>query len=216
MTVSDALAYTIRATLGRLLAVIFRTRFLGREKIPAGGAILAGNHVSYLDPMLLWIGYRGARRIRFMAKAELFDKPVLGWGLRRFWAFPVHRGKPDRTAIQTATEALKSGELVGIFPEGTRTRTASGELGEAQGGMAFIAMHANAPIVPVGIANTDKVFPEGARFPRFPRVTIVYCDPICPDEIAGEGRKERMEALTAEMMRRIAQARDEAREAATR
>lgn len=214
----DGVAVGVRVTIGRLVALVFRTRYLGIDKLPPDGegVILAGNHTSYLDPVLLWIGPPGARRVRFMAKSELFEIPVLGWAFPKVWAFPVRRGTADRTAIQTATSTLAEGGAVGIFPEGTRTRGADDELGEAQGGVAFIAMRANVPVVPVGIANTDKVMPKGAWFPRFVRVTIVYCDPICPDEIPGESRKERVEALTAEIMRRIAKARDEAREAARR
>jgi 1-acyl-sn-glycerol-3-phosphate acyltransferase len=112
--------------------------------------------------------------------------------------------------ISTATELLTGGELVGMFPEGTRGQIGSEVLGEAHQGVSFIALRADVPIVPVGIAGTDKALPRGAKLPRFPRVTIRFGEPIYPAEFEG-GRKERMEAVTAELMARIAIERDKAR-----
>lgn len=201
----------VRPTVGRIALWAYRTRFKGVENVPASGAIIAGNHVSYLDPVLLWCG--GPRHIHFMAKAQLFDMHGLGWALPRLWSFPVHRGAADRTAIATATELLEAGELVGIFPEGTRIRHHGVEaLGEAHGGVAFIAMRAGKPVVPVGIAGTERAWPDGQRLPRFPRVTVLFCDPVHPEDFAHGSRKERVEAMTNEIMRRIASAREQAGE----
>ncbi len=206
-----AFARAVRATVGRVVLALYHTSFVGEEHIPDGGAIIAGNHVSYLDPTLLWCG--APRHVHFMARSKLFQKGILGWGLPRLWAFPVRRGKPDRAAIARATELLSEGDLVGIFPEGTRVRHhgADAELGEGHGGVAFIAMRANAPVVPVGIAGTDRAWPPGRRLPRFPKVTIHYYEPVDPSDFAEGGRKERVEAMTAEIMRRIAAARRDAR-----
>lgn len=205
------LARTLRATVGKLLLATYRTRFIASENVPAeGGYILAGNHVSYLDPCLLWCGEK--RPTHFIARTDLFEKPIIGWGLPRVWAFPIKRGAADREAIQRATDLLKAGEPVGIFPEGTRQRAGEGgsaELGQAHEGVAFIAMRANVPVVPVGISGTEKALPRGAKLPRFPRVTVRYGEPVCPEDFVG-GRKERTEAMTAEIMRRIAEARDRA------
>lgn len=206
------LARALRATAGKLLLAAYRTRFLGTENVPEeGGYILAGNHVSYLDPALLWCG--STRPAHFIAKEELFDTPVLRWGLPRVWAFPIRRGSADREAIQRATDLLTRGEPVGIFPEGTRFRPgeiATDGLGEAHAGVAFIAMRANVPVVPVGISGTEKALPRGARIPRFPRVTVRYGRPVCPEEFTEGGRKERTQAMTSEIMRRIQEARSDA------
>ncbi len=202
------MARFVRATAGRVALALFRVRFLGVENVPVSGAILAGNHVSYGDPVLLWCG--APRRVHFMAKSELWRTGWLGWALDRLWAFPVVRGTPDREAIQTATALLSAGELVGIFPEGTRNRDGSAE---AQQGVAFIAMRAGVPVVPVGIAGTDEIRPAGSRRVRFPRIVIAFGEPIDPAMFGSGGRRERVESMTAEVMRRIAAQLGEARAA---
>lgn len=194
----------LRATVGRLVALIYRTRYLGRENVPAGGAILAGNHVSYLDPVLLWTG--SPRPAHFVAKIELWDSALLGWVLDRVWVFPVRRGTADREMITTATGLLERGELIGMFPEGTRSHsTDPNELGEAHGGVSFIALRANVPVVPVRISGTDKAWGRGQKLPRLSRVTVRFLEPVHPEQFTG-GRKERMQAMTNEVMHRIAQA----------
>lgn len=193
----------VRATVGKIVPLLFHTKVIGVENIPATGALLAGNHVSYMDPVLLWCV--SPRPVHFMAKSELWENSVIRWGLPKLWGFPVNRGEPDRAAITTATDLLRSGELVGVFPEGSRSAESSGELGQAHGGAAFIALRAEAPIVPVAFAGTEKVWPRGQRLPRFARTYIRIGAPILTAQIAPDaGRKERVMNVTDEMMRRIA------------
>ncbi len=193
------LAAIIRAPARAVFKLAFRIKVVGRENIPAtGGAIIAGNHVSYMDPAFLWT--YSPRWIHFMAKSELFHGWV-GWLLTKFYAFPVARGTADRAAIGTATAFLESGELVGMFPEGTRAG-ADGP-GEAHGGVAFIAMRAGVPVVPVAFSGTERVLPRGQKLPRFVRVVIKVGTPIDPANYTEGTRKERVETLTAEIMRRI-------------
>jgi 1-acyl-sn-glycerol-3-phosphate acyltransferase len=203
----------VRATVARLLVIMYRVRILDAQNAPAtGGYILAGNHVSYLDPALLWSA--APRETHFIAKSELFDNAFLGWALPRVWAFPINRASADREAIQRATDLLKCGEPIGMFPEGTRRKPGAvlgeGDLGEAHAGVAFIAMRAGVPVVPVGITGTDKALPPGAKLPRFPRVTIKFGPPVTVEDFPEGGRKEKTAAMTAEIMRRIAAARDDA------
>lgn len=203
------LARFIRAVIAPLALGLYRARILGAENAPEGGAILAGNHVSYLDPVILWAG--SPRPVHFIAKAELWQIGWLGWSLDHLWVFPVRRATADREMIATASDLLGRGELLGMFPEGTRSRDlSSDELGEAHGGVSLIALRNGVPIIPVGIAGTDKALPAGAWVPRFPRVTLVFGEPIDPADFSG-GRRERIEAMTAELMKRIAQARERAR-----
>lgn len=201
---SGRLARVLRATLGRLVPLPFRTRIIGAERIPEGGALLAGNHVSYLDPVLLWC--KSPRPVHFMAKSELFVKGFTAWLLPRVWSFPVNRGEPDRTAITTATELLRAGELVGVFPEGSRRGAdAEDEVGQAHGGAAFIALRAGVPIVPIAFVGTDAAMPRGASLPRPARVTIHVGEPIDISAVAPDaGRKERVALVTRRMMDEIA------------
>jgi 1-acyl-sn-glycerol-3-phosphate acyltransferase len=191
------------------VAALFRTTIVGRENLPAtGGVVLAGNHVSHADPVLLWS--KSPRPVHFMTKSEMWDSAVLGWFLDRFWAFPVRRGLADRTAIARATEYLSAGEPIGIFPEGTLNP--DGTI-EPKGGAAFIALRSAVPIVPVGIAGTDRIMPAGARMMRFPKVVISFGSPIACDPIQG-ARKQQVEAVTAEIMRRVGEEVVRAREVA--
>lgn len=205
------LAHVTRGTIGRLFMRAYRLRLQGWENVPEGGAILAGNHQSYLDPALLWCAT--PRPTHFVAKEELWGQAWLGYLLDHFWAFPVKRGAADRDMISTATGLLGRGELLGMFPEGTRNRDADSDgLGEAHGGVAFLALRAGVPVVPVGIAGTEHALPPGAKLPRFVPVTMVLGEPVCPDDFEGT-RKEKVAAMTAEIMSRIAQMRDLARKA---
>ena len=204
------LARFLRVTVAQLLIAIFRVRVLGAENLPLGeGYILAGNHVSYLDPTLMWCVTPAPAH--FIAKQELFDAPLLGWLITRVWAIPIQRASADREAIQRAAALLKAGEIVGIFPEGTRQSADShGDepLGEASQGVSFIAMRAAAPVVPVGISGTERALPRGAKLLRFPRVTISYGPPVRPQDFNQGGRKERMEAMTARIMAGISAQRN--------
>lgn len=193
-------AHFVRGTVGRLLLALYRVRFIDSDRVPTGGAILAANHMSYLDPALMWCG--STRPAHFMAKTELWEIRPLGWALDQFWAFPVDRSGADRHAIATGTRLLQQGELVGVFPEGTRKRENPDELGEAQGGAAFMAIRAGVPVVPVGFVGTDQAWPPGKKLPRLVRVTVRYGDPVHPDDFEGS-RKEKVDAMTAEIMKRI-------------
>lgn len=193
-------AHVVRATVGVAVPALFRTRLLHRERVPrSGGVILAGNHVSYADPILLWC--RSPRPTHFMAKRELWGTWILGWGLDHFWGFAVRRDIVDRDALRTAGSFLKAGEVVGIFPEGTRTF--GDGLGEAHGGAAFLAIHNGVPVVPVGIAGTDRILPPGARVPRLPKVVISFGEPIDPAAFGEHGHKERVDEMTAAIMEGI-------------
>jgi len=204
------LARSLRATGGKLALAAFRTRIFGRENVPPGGAVLAGNHVSYMDPILLWCG--SSRPVHFMAKKELWESGFLAWVLPRLWAFPVSRGEPDRAAIVTATDLLARGELIGVFPEGTRADVGAEGLQAAHGGAAFLALRAGVPLVPTAFLGTERIWPRGARLPRLAQATISFGSPIMAAEVLPEGgRKERVAALTKVLMERIAGELEQAR-----
>ncbi len=152
--------------------LIFRTQVIGAENIPKSGAfILAANHVSNWDPPFL--GTFIEREVCYMGKEELFKNPVMAWVCRSLHVFPVKRGAADKTAIKTAVKILKEGKCLGIFPEGTRSKT--GKLGKAEAGVSLIAAMTKAPIIPAAIVNTEKIF---SRAEKFPRLAVVYGTPM--------------------------------------
>ncbi len=197
----------LRRLAAPIVRAMFRLRAEGAQNVPSGGAILAGNHASYADPVLLWC--LAPRRVHFMAKSDLFQG-VLGWGLPRLWSFPVRRGVADRTALSIASDILREGGHVGIFPEGTRHLDEG--LGEAHGGVAFLAIRNDVPVVPVGIAGTDRIWPKGQKLPSLSAVRISYGTPLRPEEYAQGGTKDRVDSMTEELMRRIAEELEKARE----
>ena len=133
----------------------FKCQIVGVENIPSTkGVIIAANHISLWDPPL--IGTFLPRKINFMAKEELFDIPIIGYIIKRLNAFPVKRGTADRVAIKKAISLLKSGECLGLFPEGTRSK--DGKLGEAEAGMALIAIKADVPVVPTAVIFKKNKF----------------------------------------------------------
>jgi 1-acyl-sn-glycerol-3-phosphate acyltransferase len=147
----------------------YNTRRIPRR----GGFILASNHTSYLDPVLL--GICSVRRLNFMAKMELF-KGALGFVLTRLGAFPVKRGAADLGAMKEALKRLKNGRVVLIFVEGTR-RIGS-QPSKAHPGAGFLAIKSGVPVVPVFVKGTDKVMPPGAKSFKRGRVYATFGEPI--------------------------------------
>lgn len=185
--------------------IAFRTKVVGREKLDAviakGGCLIAGNHVSYLDPAFLWVAGRPRHWIRFMARENMFSNAggLAGQIVSRVGAFPIKRESADRIAIKRAATMLKRGECVGIFPEGTRRGrgTASPEL---HGGAAFIARMGKAPMMPSAARNVDLVKRKGERL-RFPKVTVVFGDPVYLEDFDFLPKEERLDGAMWYVMR---------------
>ena len=164
--------------LGPLLRLLFRPRVTGLEHIPSeGGAILASNHVSFLDPLLLPLVVPG-RRVMFLTKMKYIDKPLLHWFLRGAGVIPVATDDPSAAggAVAAGVRAVLEGRLIGIFPEGTRSP--DGRLHRGKTGVARIAIQAAVPVIPAGITGTDLAFPRGARLPRPRSVHITFGPPV--------------------------------------
>lgn len=188
--------YTIVKTIFKLMfAVGLRLKVEGTENIPKEGPlVIACNHLSLLDPPVL--GTAATRKVHFMAKEELFV-PVLGTIYKILGAFPVRRGGADRAAIKHGIEILESGQVLAIFPEGTRSKT--GKLGKAQPGALMMASKAKATIVPACIIGTD--YKRHGRI--WPKVTVRFGKPI-PFPQDAVVSKELLLQLTDDMMQRIA------------
>jgi 1-acyl-sn-glycerol-3-phosphate acyltransferase len=173
-----SLIYTILKPLAVLtLKTLFRLRVRGAENVPsAGGVLIASNHQSFLDPIIVSVSNR--RPVTFMARDSLFRNPLFGWLISRLGAFPVRRGRADREAVREAIARLRAGAVLLIFPEGHRT--GDGRLGRLRSGPAMLAHRAGAPIVPAIISGAFEAWPRTRRMFRFRPVSIVYGRPIAP------------------------------------
>jgi 1-acyl-sn-glycerol-3-phosphate acyltransferase len=171
-------------------------RLVGREHLPARGAyILVSNHINWYDPPAIEFALRIP--VRFMAKRELFEVPIVGFGLRASGKFPVRRGESDRRALETALRVLHAGQPVGFFPEGTRSK--DGRLRRARPGVAFLARRSGAPIVPVAVTGTPEARP---RIPPRSDIVVRIGPSFMLDDLDGRALDD--QALADAIMRRIA------------
>jgi len=158
--------------LVRVLSFIFcPVRTFGTDNLPkTGGFLLASNHQSHLDPML--IPSFCPRRLRFIAKDSLFRIPIVGPIIRFGGGIPIKRGKADRGALDRAVQELEKGYGILIFPQGTR----GGE--KIQAGVGFLSAQTGKPVVPLYIEGTDKILPKGVKFPRRGPVRMIIGKPL--------------------------------------
>lgn len=146
--------------------LFYKVTVKGYENIPKDkGALICPNHYHWLDPLLVAICIK--KPVRYMAKYELFQKPVLGFLLRKIYAYPVKRGEADLSAIKNTLRILKDKQLVGIFPEGTRIK--GDELGKANAGVAVFSIKTGSPAVPVLISG---------NYVPFTRMSITIGKPV--------------------------------------
>ncbi|HPE15779.1 MAG TPA: lysophospholipid acyltransferase family protein [Oscillospiraceae bacterium] len=176
------------AIVGNLFRLLYPMHFIGRENIPASPFLICANHSAFSDPFFVAVGFTPRRDLRFMAKTELMELPVLGPILHWLGVFGVERGKSDLSAVKTALRCLKNGENVAIFPQGTRYKT------KAQSGAALLALRAGVPVVPVFV-------PVNKRF--FRRNTVVIGAAYRPQAPEGLGRAEGYQAAADEIMSRV-------------
>jgi 1-acyl-sn-glycerol-3-phosphate acyltransferase len=180
-----------------ILYGLYRLDARGRENIPAGGCVLACNHVSSFDPWPLGMPLWPRRFLRFMAKSELYWFP-LSLLIQAAGAFPVHRGQRDTAAIDTAVRLAREGNVIAMFPEGTRRTKGLVKRWEARprSGAARIALEAGVPLVPAAVKGTDKLT-------RLARLRIVYGPPVEIDDLRGRDVGEAAREATDRLMARI-------------
>lgn len=187
-----------------LFILIFGFRSFGRGRIPRrGGCIIACSHQSFLDPII--VGFSSARAVNYLARSSLFRSKLFAAFIRSYGAMELERDEADVKALKKCVERLRRGEIVLLFPEGTRTRT--GEIGQLKPGLFLMSRRANVPVVPAAIEGSLKSWPRGRLLPRPAPLRIAYGEPIYPQagsssyrEMA-EGLRERMKELQARIAR---------------
>lgn len=188
--------------------LLFRLRLRGIERFPThGGAIVCSNHQSYFDPLLL--GALCDRRMNYLARENLFSSKLFGGLIRFYDAIPVRRNGMSITGLKETLRRLKRGELVVIFPEGTRTK--DGAMAPLKNGFCMLARKAKVPLVPVAIAGAFDVWPKGNTFPRLSRMCLEAGEPI-PAETVAELDDDALVNLVEERIRVCLESAQEVRQ----
>ena len=187
----------MRAVVRPVLRTAFRMEVSGEENVPESGpAILAPNHDSMWDVPLLVVA--SPRRVVFMAHRDVFATAWKRWLMTELGGFPVSSGAG---AIRSATEVLRAGRVLGLFPEGTRV--AQG-LAEFKPGAARLALSLGVPLIPVAIAGTSQIMPRGSLLPRLPQLRLKFGTPIEVERVDDPGvRRRRVPELTSELRDRV-------------
>ena len=187
-----------------IMKVFYRYKFINNNSIPHEGAyIIASNHMSFSDPVLLGLGQR--RRLFFMAKQELFKNKFFGGLIRALGVFPVERGAGDGKAIKTGEDLIKEGNVMTIFIEGGRTKT--GELMRPRSGCALVAQQMQVPVIPACITIT------GNPKHRFAKRVIHFGDPLTPQQLGltPDGDRRQLKNATNMIMDEIKKMREQDR-----
>ena len=188
----------ILLAIARPLAwILFPFKLIGKVNIPYDRPlVICCNHISALDPLFLLYGCR--RPIYFMGKEELFKNPLAAWFLKRlFGVFAVNRGAGDKSVIDQAVAIVQNGDMMGIFPEGTRSK--DGTLGRAKSGAALIVAQSGVDVLPCAVFAKD-----GGKVRLFHRVYVVYGTPASPEELHLTGEKPELRYASRAIMAAIA------------
>ncbi|KAF5053718.1 1-acyl-sn-glycerol-3-phosphate acyltransferase [anaerobic digester metagenome] len=176
--------------VGLIAGLLHPVSVEGMDKLPSGGALLCPNHSSDWDPVLIALNLPVNYRLHIMAKEELFHNPVLGWILRKVGAFPVSRGNNDIQSVKTAMQAIKSGDNLLMFPEGTTIRNgvgyADGLPPHAHGGVAMIGIRTGATLIPVFVDGEKKLFHQ---------TRIIFGEPYQPQITGRHGTAEEIQQV---------------------
>jgi 1-acyl-sn-glycerol-3-phosphate acyltransferase len=194
--------------LGPILLRVFRPWLKGVENVPvSGAAILASNHLSFIDSVFLPLVLR--RPVVFLAKSEYFTgRGFKGWLVRQFFLasgqLPIDRsgGKASEDALLTGIKVLSEGKLLGIYPEGTRSP--DGRIYRGRTGIARMALESGVPVIPVAMIDTEKVMPIGVKMPKVQRIGVVFGSPLDFSRFAGyENDRFVLRAITDEIMHEL-------------
>ncbi|MEY8386289.1 lysophospholipid acyltransferase family protein [Oscillospiraceae bacterium 38-13] len=181
--------------VGFITDVLHPVTVEGMERLPSGGVLLCPNHSSNWDPILVALKLPVNYRLHIMAKEELFQNPLLGWLLKKVGAFPVSRGNNDINAVKQSIQALKEGDNLLIFPEGTTVRNGVGYIDglppQAKAGAAMIGVRTGARMVPVFVDGEKKLFH---------RTRIIFGEPYEPHYTGRRGTSEEMQKIADDLL----------------
>ncbi len=197
----------LQRTLQLAAVLMYRVRYTGRENIPAsGGVLVVSNHQSHLDPPLVGIGC--PRPMNYIARSTLFNFGPFGRLIASVGSIPIDRDGLGLSGIKESLKRLKRGEMLLIFPEGTRTR--DGEIAPFRPGFTTLAVRSKALILPVAIDGAFQVWPRWKKFPGSGRIRVHFGEPIQTDAFAGRDDRE----LLAEVERRVRECYEQLRRSA--
>ena len=184
-----------------------RMRVKGRDNIPkTGPVIIAANHASYLDPPIIGVA-AWRREVRFLARDSLYSNPFIKWFYLKLKTIPMSRERGDVAALKAGLKVLKNNQIIGLYPEGTRTQ--DGELQEAKGGIGFLIAKAKAPVVPTFIDGNFNAFPRGASCPKPTKITVYFGEAIHPEELEQwSGSKDGFQKIGDHVMSKIEDLKD--------
>lgn len=181
--------------VGFIVGILHPTEVIGMEKLPKSGVLLCPNHSSNWDPVLIGTKLPVNYRLHVMAKEELFRNPVLGWIIRKLGAFPVSRGSNDISTVRTSIQAIKDGDNLLIFPEGTVVRNGVGYVdglaAHAKAGAAMIGVRTGATLIPVFMDGEKKLFR---------RTRIIFGEPYQPVYTGRHGTSEEMQKIADDLL----------------
>lgn len=189
----------------RALRVFFKLKIIGVENIPRKkGCIIVSNHISFLDPIV--IAATSFRKVNFLARQSLFKNYLFGKFLRSINVSFITRDSANIKALKKALVKLKENKVIALFPQGTRQKSWEG----AKKGAGFLCQRANVYVIPTYVKGTDKALPRGAKFIKFSPLTIYFGKAIIPSAFNSGNKKEMLQKINAEIIRRIRQLQDSA------
>jgi 1-acyl-sn-glycerol-3-phosphate acyltransferase len=201
MTVEATCLYRSLRVISALPRWYFHLSVEGAGRVPATGpCVIAANHTSYIDPIVLWMA--SPRHVRFIIDRGQYRRPLVHWVAERSGAIPVENDPRDLGSLRRALLALKQGSALGIFPEGGRSD--DGGLKTGKPGAALLALRAGVPLLPAGIVGAFAAYSRHHRFPRPGPILVRFGEPVMlPEAWRGHAAKEHLGEATALLMDRI-------------
>ncbi len=195
----------VTAVFSPLLGLCYRNRVYGRKNLPKQGALIASNHLSFLDPPV--IGYSlYPKLMRYLARDTLF-KGFVGWFLKHIGVHPVKQGKGNAQVFKLIPQFVEEGRYVVLFPEGSRS--SDGQLQEGQAGIGLLVQRCHCPVIPTYIHGTFEAWSSHMKYPKlFGKTVCVFGSPIDFSHLEGMDRKEAQKQIVKDIMNAIANLRD--------